>query len=295
MRIVILLLLLLHGTLTARNLPDWMSDHADLLPDVSDQVVETLRGALPESQLSDGHNTNEPLPAKFVKACRTIGNLGHDASKAMIWLYVEDPPRLKFRDTNLHNKKGELIENLFGDTDAAKWLVPILRLRLEWAAKQIRDETVAQTWFSGSELGSIGDYMAIHGTDDDLRRAYQIQEEFRGSPGSITPFQSQQSPEERWRTAMWRRQSKLGRAKPYCDKFRQILSMPAIGFLHKSEQPVIHGENSREIRTQANLNSSAHTGPTPSEEPTSSTPWSIIVVLIVAAFGLLCLVLKRRS
>jgi hypothetical protein len=35
--------------------------------------------------------------------------------------------------------------------------------------------------------------------------------------------------------------------------------------------------------------------PTPNQEPTSSTPWSIIVVLIVAAIGLLLLVLKRRS
>jgi hypothetical protein len=34
---------------------------------------------------------------------------------------------------------------------------------------------------------------------------------------------------------------------------------------------------------------------TPSEEPTSSTPWSIIVVLIVAAIGLLWLVLKKRK
>lgn len=33
----------------------------------------------------------------------------------------------------------------------------------------------------------------------------------------------------------------------------------------------------------------------PSEAPTSSTPWSIIVVLIVAASGLLWLLLKRRS
>lgn len=34
---------------------------------------------------------------------------------------------------------------------------------------------------------------------------------------------------------------------------------------------------------------------TPSEEPISSTPWSIIVVLIVVACGLLWLLLKRRS
>ena len=34
---------------------------------------------------------------------------------------------------------------------------------------------------------------------------------------------------------------------------------------------------------------------TPSEEPTSSTPWRIIVVLIVAACGLLWLLFKRHS
>jgi hypothetical protein len=34
---------------------------------------------------------------------------------------------------------------------------------------------------------------------------------------------------------------------------------------------------------------------TPSEEPTSSSPWSIIIVLIVAALGLLWLLFKRRS
>ena len=37
------------------------------------------------------------------------------------------------------------------------------------------------------------------------------------------------------------------------------------------------------------------TVPTPNEESASSTPWSIIVVLIVAATGLLWLLLKRRA
>lgn len=35
--------------------------------------------------------------------------------------------------------------------------------------------------------------------------------------------------------------------------------------------------------------------PTPSEEPTSSTPWSVVSVLIVAAAGLLWLLLKKRK
>jgi len=37
------------------------------------------------------------------------------------------------------------------------------------------------------------------------------------------------------------------------------------------------------------------TAATPSEEPTSSTPWSVIAILIVAAIGLLWLLLKNRK
>jgi hypothetical protein len=39
----------------------------------------------------------------------------------------------------------------------------------------------------------------------------------------------------------------------------------------------------------------SNTEPTPSEEPPSQTPWSIIVVLIVAAIGLLWLLVKNRK
>ncbi len=39
----------------------------------------------------------------------------------------------------------------------------------------------------------------------------------------------------------------------------------------------------------------AKPAPAPSEEPPESTPWSIIVVLVVVAIGLLWLLLKRRS
>jgi hypothetical protein len=39
----------------------------------------------------------------------------------------------------------------------------------------------------------------------------------------------------------------------------------------------------------------AKPAPIPSEEPTSSTPWSIIVVLVVAAIGLLWLLVKNRK
>ncbi len=39
----------------------------------------------------------------------------------------------------------------------------------------------------------------------------------------------------------------------------------------------------------------AKPAPTPGEEPTSSTPWSVVAVLIIAVIGLLWLVLKKRK
>ncbi|MGD9748781.1 MAG: hypothetical protein AB7V57_20740 [Verrucomicrobiales bacterium] len=47
--------------------------------------------------------------------------------------------------------------------------------------------------------------------------------------------------------------------------------------------------------SKATSSASQPTAATPSKEPTSSTPWSIIVVLTVAAISLLWLLLKRRS
>lgn len=47
--------------------------------------------------------------------------------------------------------------------------------------------------------------------------------------------------------------------------------------------------------TAKKINEAKSAAPTPSEEPKSSTPWSVVVVMIVAALGLLWLVLKRRS
>jgi hypothetical protein len=55
-------------------------------------------------------------------------------------------------------------------------------------------------------------------------------------------------------------------------------------FTHLGEPPVPKKEPEAEATT-----------PTPSEEPTSSTPWSIIAALIVAATGLMWLLVKKRK
>ncbi len=49
------------------------------------------------------------------------------------------------------------------------------------------------------------------------------------------------------------------------------------------------------IQPTAKVAEAKSTPPTPSEEPTSSTPWSMIVVLVMAALGLLWLLVKKRK
>jgi len=62
----------------------------------------------------------------------------------------------------------------------------------------------------------------------------------------------------------------------------------------KSSLPeTLSGSAQREgVKTSSNL---APSPPTASDEPTSSTPWSVVAVVIVAAIGLLWLLIKNRK
>lgn len=61
-----------------------------------------------------------------------------------------------------------------------------------------------------------------------------------------------------------------------------------------SVAPSISTPDQRPVQVQQKAPEAKPVPATPSDEPASSTPWSIIVVLIVAACGLLWLLLKRR-
>jgi hypothetical protein len=69
----------------------------------------------------------------------------------------------------------------------------------------------------------------------------------------------------------------------------QFFSRPDAAHPQSAVKPLLS------VQTAKKAPEAKPTVPTPRDEPTSSTPWSIIVVLIVAAVGLLWLLLKRRS
>lgn len=278
----------------------WLNGRTNLLPDVPAQDIEAMRKAWPHTVLDDTYDDRLPLPDDFRQAAETIVRLGDNAAKAMIWMYAEDPPRLSYQDWRTGRFKGNLIVALAVDGMAAKWLVPLLRHRLDWAATVFKQGDIDQTWFSGEELGHIEGYLTIHGTDEDLRRAYQLQDEFRASKtrvGSQLYPVTEATPELRWQNAMFRRQSRLKRLEPYYAFFQRNLEVKRPG-VPNGEQP-----------TQPKASSSTHqisiisqpkitTAPAlqSSEEPASSTSWSIIVVVIVAATGLLLwLLVKKRE
>jgi hypothetical protein len=279
------------------SVPSWLNGRTDLLPDVPAQDIDAMRKAWPNTGLSDTYDDRLPLPDKFRQAAETIVRLRGNAAKAMIWMYAEDPPRLSYQDFRTGRAKAKLIRDLIDDGAASKLLVPLLRHRLNWATTEFRQGNIDQTWFSAGEFGAIEGYLAIHGTDDDLRRAYKLQDEFRASKTRIGSqlYPVVETPQQRWQSSMFRRESRLKRLKPYYAFFQWNLEVKRPGVQngeHPSQPKMNSNSQQLGIRTQSKAPSPTAS---PSEEPTSSTPWSMIVVLMVAAGVLLWLLPKRRS
>lgn len=281
---------------SGRVLPDWLQGRSDLLPDVPDSAIEALRESIPHAELSDGHDFlhQEPMSKDYLNAVKTIASLGHDASLAMIWLYIEDPPAALLRNARTHQDKGALLSYLLPDVDAAKWLVPIVRLRLEWAALRIKDESIEETSFSGAELGGIEGILMIHGTDDDLRRVLLIEEQFRASRWANTLYPLDgTTAEQRWENAMWRRKDTLQRAMPLCDRFRQMISMPLLGFESGSEQTTqLDTRTGNSFDNEAGLPETA-----PNTLDRVTEPHALLWFGAALSTGLVCwfLFFKRRS
>lgn len=237
MRLLLFLICLTSGIVSARPVPEWLAGHEALLPEVSDATIETLRQALPHSRSDEFTDINNPFSEQVLAAAKAIASLGHEASKAMIWLYAEDPPQAQYTDFRVHMEKARRLRSLALDTDAARWLVPILRRRLDWAEPVIASKTLDQTWFSALELGAIEGVLTIQGTDEDLRRVEGTLEALRASPWGSTVYPLTETPEQRWANAMWRRETYLKKAAPYGNEYRRILSMPQLGLLAPPPAP----------------------------------------------------------
>jgi hypothetical protein len=139
---------------------------------------------------------------------------------------------------------------------------------------------------TGSAMSGLGDKMGFIATnfqDPDVRK---LVNRYRGlmstDPDEVHWCDSILKGDLRYQHQMFR-----GKSHPAPELLSETQS---------STQKITKGPKA-DTQTGANADVN-ETKPRPSsqsEEPTSSTPWSIIVVLIVAATGLLWLLLKRRA
>lgn len=273
--------------------PAWLADAKGLLPAVPDAVIEEVRS------LRDGLRTNTemgPAPESYYKAALGIVELQDQASLAMIYLYAEEVPRLRWNDPPATRRPADIIAGVFlHDTISTKWVLPLLRHRLGWIESSVRSGRLDESGVFTDELGEIEGYMNTRGTREDLMRVHDLMREIAQTNTRFARnmlWVPTESEDEKKANAS-RRTSHQRHLEPYYIKYVRILE--------ERERELKRKGIATEITTKLNSLRTAKfadtipTTTTPSEEPTSSTPWSIIIVLIVAATGILWLLVKNRQ
>lgn len=284
--------MLLLGAVRAAEVPVWLADAKELLPVVPDALIEEVRS------LREGLQTMTemgPIPESYYKAALRIVELRDQASLAMIHLYAEEVPRLRWNDPPATRRPAEILRGVFlHDTVSTRWVLPLLRNRLGWIESSLRSGRLDESGVFTDELGAIEGFMNIRGTPEDLMRVHDLMREIAQTKTRLArsllwvPTES----EDEKKANEGRRTSHQRHIQPYYLKFLPILE--------ERERELKRKGIASDITTKLNsLRSSrlteAKPAPTPNEEPASSTPWSIIVVLILAALGLLWLLVKKRK
>jgi hypothetical protein len=279
----------------AAETPAWLADAKELLPAVSDATIEEMRSL--HAEIREVPEMG-PIPESYYKAALRVVELRDQASLAMIHLYVEEVPRLRWNDPPATRRPAEILRGVFlTDTVATQWVLPLLRHRLGWIESSLRSGRLDESGLFPEEMGAIEGYMNIRGTSEDLMRVHDLMREIAQSKTRFAKnmlYVPTESEDEK-KANEHRRTSRQRHLKPYYMSFLPVLE--------ERERELKRKGIASEITTKLDAlrsgkspeSKSTPTTSSPSEKPTSSTPWSIIVVLIVAALGLLWLVLKNRK
>src|SRR5436190_1827114 len=115
--------------------PAWMKGAIHLLPPVSTEALVAIRRAGFDLWGDDTDDFNPP--PQQLEAARTVLRLGDEAAKALIWIYAEAYPNPELGRSSIGWLKHRILGMLEDDLEAAKWIVPLLRLRIEWAREQL--------------------------------------------------------------------------------------------------------------------------------------------------------------
>lgn len=173
------------------RLPPWLGNRTELLPPVDEATrakVQELRQIMRESCPEP---VSKPPPAYFT-AARELVEYGEKVGQAMVWDYLIEPEAIDpvklgtgDRDASIAvlvsrngQHKQELLMLLRDDPSLAQWLLPLLRVRIEWFEHSIKEGKTNEV-ISPSEIGGIQAYLYVHGEKSDLEAIYDIVDRLR--------------------------------------------------------------------------------------------------------------------
>ena len=160
--------------------PSWLGDKRNLLPQVPADAVATMKEAWPMLALEITEDRTPP-PEPFWQAARRVLELGEQAGLALVWMYAEDVPLNKSDWQTAARQRARLLSALDRDVVASKWLLPILRAKIDWVRENMAAGQLNKTPFTLDDLDSIKGYLIVQGSPSDLENVDRLTEELRQS------------------------------------------------------------------------------------------------------------------
>jgi hypothetical protein len=296
----------------ASTLPAWLNNNSAVLPPVDEPTRQEIKQLIAEMR----RNAPEPgssldsLSLGYVGPATRLVQLGELVGQSLVWDYLVEPEvvdKQKLGSTSIDDfnaaqsvvvsqngdfKRGVLIR-LHNDPGLTQWLLPMLRMRMTWLEQAINEGRILQV-VSTSEIGGLDGYLSAHGTELDIDTLNRIVARLRELKFEESTLKVWLTPEkQRVETSEARRLLTL-HAKPYYMGIAMVLKSRGIevatpSAANTTQAPSLVQTTAPKKAPEEKPASSA------SEEPTSSMQWSIIVVLMVAAIGLLWLLLKNHK
>jgi hypothetical protein len=275
-------------------IPEWIENRRDLLPPINLGEFLLMKKSWESIQISD---VEFNPPPRYWEGLEAIASMGEKAVEALVWLYVQEPPRL---NPELGVRDEYLIRTVFlNDTTSVRWVLPLLRYRLQWMEGLLVRREYDRLLQLCDELGAIQGYLNIRGDEQDYRNVMDFISKLASANDALKKrLSALVGPDYDAAVDESRRKARRQQLFPYHEWAKLALTSRKGTAQHsdKTEAATTQGNkiNLKPAPSPNGLEAKPTTA-TPSEEPTSSTPWSIIVVLIVAASGLLWLLVKKRQ
>lgn len=170
-------------------IPPWLIGHENVLPPVSPEIKHEVR-QLWKKMLDNSPDLElgeRKLHAEYVRPAEKFISLGEVVGQVLVWDYLEEPETLDLSQIEIEERpahissmvsqngqvKDRLLTRLGHDPTLEKWILPMLRVRMEWFENAIAEGHINEV-ISSTEMGGIGGYLYSHGDRADLEKYYHL-------------------------------------------------------------------------------------------------------------------------